>query len=220
MKKKVLALSAAITMILGTGGVFPKAKLDFSSLISVYSWETNEGYEYEVINRDTICITGYSGYDAEIIIPDKIDGKKVTSLGENSFRYTGIKSITIPDGVKSIGENAFDNCEYLTSITIPESVEKIEGYTFWGCDNLESITLPNSITSIGQCAFGGCKSLTSITIPYSVTNIGDYALGYKMLLRFDEYEKLPNFKIYCYKDAQHITLSTLKNTEIQHFFKC
>ena len=67
---------------------------------------------------------------------------------------------------------SFKGCTSLTSITIPESVIVIGNEAFYGCSSLTSITIPDSATSIGSSAFYGCSSLTSITIPDGVTSIG------------------------------------------------
>ena len=66
-------------------------------------------------------------------------------------------------------------CKSLTSITIPEGVTTIGISAFQGCKSLISITLPSSVTTIDACAFYGCKNLTSITIPSSVTHIDEDA---------------------------------------------
>ena len=83
--------------------------------------------------------------------------------------------LVIPDGVPSIGSDAFRGCTGLTSVTIPHSVTSIGSDTFYGCTGLTSITIPDSVTSIGNEAFRGCTGLTSITIPDSVTSIGHSA---------------------------------------------
>ena len=72
-------------------------------------------------------------------------------------------TITIPSTVKTIEESAFRNLG-IKSITIPDSVTSIGQYAFDGCTGLTSITIGNSVTSIGQYAFKGCTGLTSITI--------------------------------------------------------
>ena len=73
-----------------------------------------------------------------------------------------LTSVTIPNNVTSIGDNAFSGCSGLTSVTIPNSVTSIGSVAFWGCSGLTSITIPNSVTSIGSAAFWGCSGLTSI----------------------------------------------------------
>ena len=80
--------------------------------------------------------------------------------------------VTIPNGITSIGERAFEHCRNLTSINIPDSVTSIGERAFSGCDSLTSINIPNSVISIGKCAFFCCASLASITIPSSVSSIG------------------------------------------------
>lgn len=79
-------------------------------------------------------------------------------------------TVTIPDGVTSIGKDACWGCDALKSITIPDSVTSIEEDAFSQCKSLKSITIPNSVTSIGDSAFMYCESLQSITIPENVTS--------------------------------------------------
>ncbi len=84
-------------------------------------------------------------------------------------------TVTIPDSVTSIGNQAFLGCTGLTSVTIGNSVTSIGYYAFQGCTGLTTVTIPNSVTSIGNYAFYGCTGLTSVTIGNSVTSIGNYA---------------------------------------------
>ena len=85
-----------------------------------------------------------------------------------------LTSVTVGDGVTSIGEIAFRGCDSLTSVALPDSVTSIGRHAFWGCSSLASITIPSGVTSIGDGAFESCHSLTSITIPNSVTSIGGF----------------------------------------------
>lgn len=93
--------------------------------------------------------------------------KSVTVMGGNilfgAFSYcTGLTSITIGNGVTSIGESAFLDCSSLTSITIGNSVTRIGLGAFQGCTGLTSITIPDSVTSINLYAFSGCTGLTTV----------------------------------------------------------
>lgn len=122
----------------------------------------------------------------------------MTAIPDDMFYSSGIKSITIPSTVKSIGENAFRNCDALTSIVIPDGVESLGNHVFFDCNNLLSATigegvttiptsafdddyalsvvsLPSTLLTIGERAFNTCRSLTSITIPENVTSIARYA---------------------------------------------
>ena len=129
-------------------------------------------------NESGITITRYTGNKTKLVIPGKIGGKKVTSIGWNAFLgCRGLKSITLPEGVTSIRESAFRDCSGLTCITIPEGVTGIESEVFEGCSGLKNITLPKEVTSIGEFAFMGCSGLKSITLPKSVTSIGLGAFG-------------------------------------------
>ena len=91
----------------------------------------------------------------------------------------GCKNSIIPtDGsVNHIGRSAFSGCTGLVSIEIPNGVKSIREWAFSGCTGLVSIEIPNGVKSIGECAFDGCRSLTSINIPKSVTRIEERAFS-------------------------------------------
>ena len=75
---------------------------------------------------------------------------------------SGLTSVTIGDGVTSIGEHAFSGCSGLTSVTIPDSVTSIGYAAFYGCSGLTSVTIGDGVTSIGEYAFDSCSGLTAI----------------------------------------------------------
>ena len=130
-------------------------------------------YEYTVLEDGTVEITRYNGNDTDVVVPDKINGKSVTSIGDWAFYdCTSVTSIKLPNSVTNIGEGAFNDCTSLISVTIPDGVASIGDNAFSSCTNLASITIPNSVMEIGEFAFNDCTSLTSITIPNSVTRIG------------------------------------------------
>lgn len=128
---------------------------------------TNKFYFYPT----TGMITGYVGTDTVVVIPSKINGITVETIGHTAFRYSSVTSVTIPDSVTFISDSAFAYCSKLTNISIPNSVTSIGFSAFGGCTKLESITLPSSLRSISEALFSGCSQLTTIHIPVSVTSI-------------------------------------------------
>jgi hypothetical protein len=114
------------------------------------------------IRTDTVAIAGNAFYN---------------TYNDNTYNgnTSGLVSVTIPDGVTSIGNSAFEQCSGLTDITIPDSVTSIGDRAFINCINLTAVTLSSSVMSIGNLAFANCTSLTSITIPAGVTAVGNSA---------------------------------------------
>ena len=139
---------------------------------------SEEYFNFTLLEDDTYSITvkDYINIPTNVVIPRVHDGRTVTNIGSEAFRYCmGVTSVVIPDCVTSISDNAFYLCKSITSIDIPSSVTTIGSSAFESCDNLESIIIPDSVTSIGSEAFRRCSSLTSVVIGDSVTYIGSYA---------------------------------------------
>ena len=102
------------------------------------------------------------------------EGVKV--IGNYAFELCrSINRIDIPDSVTNIGNNAFYGCRSLTNIKIPNCVTNIEDNVFAYCRSLSNIIIPNCVINIGEGAFRNCNSLISIKIPVCVTNIGNSA---------------------------------------------
>ena len=109
------------------------------------------------LNEDgtTLKISKYDGNDTEYVIPEEIDGKKVTSIGNDAFRgNTSLISVTIPGSIKVINYNAFRSCSSLESVTISDGVEYIYSWAFFNCTSLKTVTVPASVTSIENPNFG------------------------------------------------------------------
>ena len=156
MKKKMRGLGLVV-LILSYG------------LISMAAPTPDHCFITQVINSDQIEIKGYTtscGFD--VVIPDMIGGKKVTSIGDRAFYGNQLTSVVIPNSITSIGNDAFVGNQ-LTSVVIPNSVTSIGNDAFYG-NQLTSVVIPDSVTSIGDRAFSMNK-LTSVIIPNSVTNI-------------------------------------------------
>ena len=129
-------------------------------------------FRYDEKNAGWSISLRYDKY-TEIKIPDKYQGRLVTDIGSEAFKYCGsLTNVTIPSSVTSIGECAFYGCESLTNITIPSSVTIIGKKAFYGCKSLPSITIPSNVRIIEDYAFAGCCNLTRITIPSGIPVFG------------------------------------------------
>ena len=224
--------------VLGTplGDILPFVR---ESVATTAGAETYGDYSYKVLDDGTVEISRYTGNAAVVDIPANINGRRVTSIGDNAFNnYISLTNVTIPDsvtsigasafifcsnltnitlpkGVTSIGDSAFCNCLSLTSITIPFGVTSIRNSTFYGCSSLTSIAIPKSVTSIGYGAFYYCKSLTSITIPDSVLSIGGYAFSAcKTLTSITIPDSVLSIGNSAFSSCEELTRITLPNSVI------
>ncbi len=178
-------------------------------------------FEYTIADGE-VTITGYNGSSANIIIPDEIEGYPVRVIGDGAFENNDdIKRVVISDGITSIGWYSFSYCDSLKSISIPDSIIKIEEDAFYkssllkadevahyignwlieweytvysspyikdgtvgiadsafnGCIYAEvPVVIPEGVKHIGS-AFYGCENLSSIELPNSLLTIGDYAFA-------------------------------------------
>ncbi len=153
--------------------------------------ETYGDFEYSVLDDGTVEITKYIGSAEKVEIPEKINGKSVTSIGNYAFEYCeNITSVTIPDSVTSIGFRVFSNCTSLTSITIPNSVTSISGEAFENCTSLTAINVASensNYVSVNGVLYNKDKTTiicypagkkdNNYKIPDSVTEIDDYAFN-------------------------------------------
>lgn len=152
-----------------------------------WDWNTKTGATFTVtvaaatntfyFDETTGTITKYIESDTVVVIPSKINGVPVETIGHAAFERSAVTSVTIPDSVTAILDGAFANCFQLTNISIPNSVTSIGLSAFDGCTSLKSITLPSSLRNISMFLFHNCSQLTTIQIPDSVPSIQDYAFG-------------------------------------------
>lgn len=135
-------------------------------------------FDFEFIpNNTAVIVIRYKGTAADVTIPSRYKGKPVTMIDHAAFHDSAVTSVTIPDSVTSIPDDAFAFCSQLTNISIPNSVTFIGFSAFNSCTSLKSITLPSSLSTIQSSAFYNCGNLETIRIPVSVTFIGNYAFA-------------------------------------------
>ncbi|MCR4791198.1 MAG: leucine-rich repeat protein [Lachnospiraceae bacterium] len=135
-------------------------------------------YDYEDDTRPDggVVITGYHGTSTEINIPDYIDGKPVTAIGDEAFKESAVEKVGLPESLTRIGQHAFYDSQ-ISFIGMPDGLKSIEYSAFMDCEQLTSITLPSTMESIGELAFCQTSLGGVISIPQSVKFIGPGAFA-------------------------------------------
>ncbi|MBR5108764.1 MAG: leucine-rich repeat domain-containing protein [Clostridia bacterium] len=121
--------------------------------------------------------------DRIVFLPDhpvlaRIDGVMFSKPDKRLISAaSGIIGTTyrVPDGIKIIGESAFEDAENLAAVILPESLTAIENNAFNCCFSLKTVTIPGNVTVIGDGAFYACNNLRTADIGGSVETIGRYA---------------------------------------------
>ena len=190
-------------------------------------------FTYQIGNKGVI-ITKYIGNSNDVIIPNKIEGKKVTQIGEMAFvNCMSLKSVKIPNSVISIGNNAFSGCSSLENVKIPDSVTMLGGKVFYYCTALSNVTIgknvpviydraftgtaitniiiPDSVTSIGEFAFDNCKSLASVSIGKNVADIGNAAFQSCSLTSITIPDSVTAIYNYAFKDCTSMKSAIIGN---------
>lgn len=106
-------------------------------------------FDFEfILNNTAVVVTNYkyNGAAADVTIPSRYQGKPVTMIDHAAFFNSAVTSVTIPDSVTSISDEAFYNCGNLETIHIPVSVTFIGSYAFDDCPNLMTVTYSGSKT--------------------------------------------------------------------------
>ena len=97
---------------------------------------------------------------------------------EYYYTYSRLSYLNLPDGIKSIGESAFEECRNLSHIVLSDELTSIGNRAFYGCTALTEIIFPEALLTIGDYAFYNCGAIENVIIPDNVTSIGGNAFGY------------------------------------------
>ena len=161
-----------------------------------------DGFKYlaDPDTKEATLLYNDDKYSGDVVIPASFtaDGIKfkLTALGDYCFKNCSeLKSVSIPEGVKTLGflsfrlcntmktvkipstvdsiaEECFQACWNLAEVIIPYGVKKLSKRCFENCDKLKSISIPSSVTSVEEQCFGACRSLSSIALPASIKKMG------------------------------------------------
>ena len=120
---------------------------------------------------ETATITGYTGTDAVIQLPETLGGYPVTAISSNAFSdNVTLETVVFSGAVSSIDSYAFSGCNNLKQLYLPGVLTQINAGAFQYCTALENVELPDSISYIGYRAFRDCTKLSSINYPLGLTN--------------------------------------------------
>ena len=143
-----------------------------------HTWNVGHALGFSTNNDGTCNVLCVNVRVTELDIPNySKSGDLVVALDERFAAKLSNKltSVTLPEGLHTIGDYAFYNCAALTTVNFPSTLRTI-GYQAFTGSGITSVTLPEGLTSIGGFAFYGCK-ISEVTIPSTVIELGHNAFG-------------------------------------------
>lgn len=191
----IFALTIVFAMMTAKGSMRVSADTvaDNKAAIVMMAEEDSYDWDYTEDSNGEITILRYAGDSERICVPSEIGGKKVRTIGDNTFDSCIIREITVPEGITAIGDGAFRGVCGLKEVKLPESIKFI-GEGAFEKSSVEKINIPASVKTISRgtfensciseiefceglsiiCddAFSGCGKLVSCELPQTVTYIG------------------------------------------------
>ena len=111
-----------------------------------------------------------------LVIPATLGGKSVRTLGTGAFWDAGVTGITRWNYIKTISSYAFAKSR-VTTMTLPDAITSVGQQAFWNCPNLTALKIGTGVTSIPKNFASSCSKLSNLTIGPNVTTIGEYAFA-------------------------------------------
>ncbi len=141
-----------------------------------WSLEYADASEFSyTVDGDEVCINSYLGSREYVKVPDEIEEKPVTALGDGVFFETSVRYVDLPDSIRTMGSHTFGGCPYLCYAGMPESLEVLPEGTFESCFRLVDPGLNEGLKKIEQAAFWGNRYLNTLNLPASLEEIEDGA---------------------------------------------
>lgn len=140
-------------------------KLTTDSAVKLPEKVSFQGFDFAVTSINYRAFYNCANLKS-IVVPNS-----VKDIEEEAFKYSGLRTVTLPNTITVIQKSTFEKCSKLENVEIPSSVTKIEDSAFAGCNLEDGILIPNSVTSLGNACFSS-TALRSVTIPNSVTEMG------------------------------------------------
>ena len=163
MQTKHLLLTSLVVLILSAVTMAAILVADESNADTSGSWTYT-------VSGGNATLTAYSGTEANITIPNTLNGTPVTAIGASVFMGNNtIRSVVIPDNIISIGNDAFRNSS-IVSVTI-QGNPTLGTYIFRNCQSLNDFDFGTEIQVLGTGMFNSDEALLTVEIPNSVTTI-------------------------------------------------
>ena len=125
---------------------------DVELAVGDYVFKSVDGVHY---------LVGYTGSSIDIALPTSYMDESYR-IAEGAFRNSTVASVTIYDGVESVGDCAFEGCMSLESVIIGDSVISVGASAFYGCTGLMELSIGKKVEEVGSYAFHGCTSLQTV----------------------------------------------------------
>ena len=154
----------------------------------------------------------YDGHSHIYIVPERIAGAVVTSVGERTFYgHRALCQVILPDSVEQIGSYAFAECRGLLKMNFPSKLKSVGDYCFYNCMNLKAVSFGAAMGSIGYGAFKNCLELGSVNL--------ELAYGKKNCLNAilqDAFQEIDLTLKYLNSDGRLLDTASLVFTEYQY----
>ena len=192
-----------------------------ASIVMVIVFATKHGdqsssgnFEYTTSGM-TCTITGYTGDDETVYIPERIAGKKVVAIKEGAFKGKSVVNIEFNGnfGDITLGEGVFSNMSSLVYVKLPQGLTKIPNKAFYECKKLTHVTIPSTVQTIGDYAFYNCSALVysgageddGMILPTDLLKVSKYAFyGCNAIAKLTLNDKLENIEEYAFNKASNL----------------
>ena len=197
-----------------------------ASIVMVIVFATKHGdqsssgnFEYTTSGL-TCTITGYTGDDETVYIPERIAGKKVVAIKEGAFKGKSVVNIEFNGNFSdvSLGDGVFSNMSSLIYVKLPQGLTKIPNKAFYDCKKLTHVTIPSTVQSIGDYAFYNCSALVysgageddGMILPTDLLKVGKYAFyGCNAIAKLTLNDKLESIEEYAFNKASNLKSLTV-----------
>lgn len=160
---------------------FPYPVLKETTLYARWTYvkTVSEGLVF-ALNEDgeSYQLTGYTGSDATVLVPETFNNKPVTRINQTAFADNNkIYRVLLPDTIEKIDARAFQNCLSLRSMILPKNLKVLETETFINCDSLEFVMVNELLETIEANPFYDCKSLKSVSFKGNPSNVNNWVFN-------------------------------------------